>query len=113
MSLNYDALFNHPSTDEMLLNNLLQSWRVAFGVPGPLGIDDRNGTALANTQAIGLRTQNATLFTQSKLFESPFEIVPSHHRALAFTALWLGLITTQEDMPPRCTDPDILGQFLL
>src|SRR5947209_5757545 len=53
--------------DEVLLNDPLEDWRIAPGVPRAFRIDDRDRSAFANAQAVGLRAENAALLGQTEL----------------------------------------------
>ena len=52
--LHDQVLLDDPAADEVLLDDLFQHRRIATGVPGALGIDDRDRPAGADPQAVGL-----------------------------------------------------------
>src|SRR5688572_636991 len=93
----------------MLLDDPLQYGRVAGTVPGAFGIDDRDRSALADAQAVGLRAADPAGLAQSQLLEPRFQVFPRRQAPLLLAALGLGLVAAEEDVPPGDGRADRLG----
>ena len=94
-----DHVFAHrPSCDEMLLNDSLEHGRVARGVPRALRIDDGDRSAFTDSQAVGFRSENASLLGQTELFEAALEELPRGQSALLVAALRCRLIAAEKDV---------------
>src|SRR5262245_43428074 len=102
-----DQIIGHdPSMQEMLMDDLLEHGRIAVPVPGTLGIDDRNGSALAYAQAIRFRAQDPALLRQPQFFEPLLQELPRFESAFLLAALRFRLIAAEKDMPARHRDAD-------
>ncbi len=97
-----DQVFtDDPAGDEMFLNDSLEYGRITLAVPSPFGVDDRNGTAFADAEAIGFGAKDATLLGELQLFETPLQERPRGKAALLLTAFGFGLIAAEKNMAPR------------
>src|SRR5713101_3205014 len=90
----------------MFLDDSLENRRIAVRVPGALGIDDGNRSALANPKAVCFCPQDAALLRQPTLLQPALEQLPRRQTAIFFAALRVGLIAAEKDVPPRHADPD-------
>src|SRR5439155_935288 len=85
----------------MFLNNALEHFRRDGVVPRSIGIDDRNGTLLANAQAICFRAVNGVVrFCQSEFFEPLLQVLPRCQAFFLWRAYGFRLIRAQENVPP-------------
>jgi hypothetical protein len=57
-----EEVTNDPTADQMLLDDPFEDGRVALSVPGAFGINDGDGAAFADAQAVCLRAQDSTVF---------------------------------------------------
>ena len=72
-----DGVFRHYFTaDQVDLDDGLEHRRVAPGVPGTFGIDDRDRAALADAQAVRLGAKDAAPFRQTQLLEPALQELP-------------------------------------
>jgi len=99
--LHDEKLLDWLSAHQVLLNDAFQDRRVARVVPRALGIDDRDGSALADAQTIGLGALDAALFGQFQFAQTSLQIIPRLVAAFFVTALGNCLIATEEDVPSR------------
>src|SRR5262245_62720480 len=83
----------------MLLDDPLEHGRIALPIPRSLGIDDGDGAAFADPQAIRLRSKNASLLGQLQLLEPLLQETPRGESAFLVAALRLFLIAAEEDVP--------------
>ena len=99
--MNDEKVLDDLAADEVLLDDAFERGGIACVVPGTLGVDDSDGTALANAKAIGLGAQDAALFRQPQLLQTTLQIIPRLDAASLVTALGNGLVTTQENVSAR------------
>ena len=66
-----------------------------------LPVDDGDRPALADPQAIRLRSEDAALLRQFELLQPPLQEVPRGEAAILVTAFWIRLIAAEKDMAPR------------
>ena len=92
-------LFDDLPVHQMLLDDPLENRRITSTVPSAFGIDHRDGSPFADSEAIRLGAKDASLLGETKLLETLFQIVPGGDRSLPLAALGLGLITAQKDVP--------------
>src|SRR5262249_4311103 len=97
------------AADEMLLDDPLEDRRIAPAIPRPFGIDEGNRAALADSEAVRFRAQDAALFRQAELLQPPLEEVPGSQTAIFVAALRLRLVATQKNVPPRDRHADDFG----
>jgi len=76
-----------PPIDQVLLDNPLEDRRITCPVPGAFRVHNGDWTALAHSQAVGLRAEDAALLGQPQLAEASLEIVPGGLSALLLAAL--------------------------
>src|SRR3954447_8298211 len=95
-----ECLFDHPAADEVLLDDPLEHRRIAPRVPRALRIDDRDRSAFADPQAVGLAAKNAALLRQPELLEPSLQVVPGREPPLLVATLRLRLIAAEKDVPP-------------
>jgi hypothetical protein len=107
------GIIDDPAADEMLLDDPLEQGRVTRGVPGAFRIDDGDGTALTDAQAVGFGAKDAALLRQPELFETALQKLPRREATIFVAALRLRLIAAQKDMPPRERNADTLGNRAL
>ena len=100
------------AADEVVLDDALEGGRVAFAIPGALGIDDGDWTAFADAQAVGLRPQDAALLRKPQLLEPPLKKVPGRKAAILVAALRRRLIGAEKNVPARHRDADGLRNGL-
>src|SRR5688572_17487266 len=99
--------------DEVLLNDPFQHGRIALPVPRTFGIDDGYRSTLADPEAVGLGSKNATLLGQTELLQPSLQEVPCDEAALFLTALGRRLIAAEKDVSPRNGNTDVCGNPLL
>ena len=90
--------------NQVVLDDALEDRRITFAVPGAFRIDDRNRTALANAQTVGLGAQDAPLVRQAELLQPPFQKVPRGQPAFLLAALRRRLIAAEKDVALRDRD---------
>src|SRR5687768_13834727 len=86
------------SPDEMFLNDPLERGRVTLAVPGALGIHDRDGSALADPQAVHFGAQDATLVREPEIGQPFLQELPGLHAPRQVAALRLRLFSAEKDM---------------
>src|SRR5262249_6673610 len=93
---------------QVFLNDSLERGRIARAVPRSLGVDDRNRSALTDSQTVRLGSENAALFGKAELFQSSLEKLPCSHATLFLATLGRRLVAAQEDVTPgeRNSDAD-------
>lgn len=91
---------------QMFLDNAFEDRRGAGVIPDRLRIDERDGSAGANAQAVGLGPINQRLGPgQLELAEPPLQKLPGF-QALRFGGTFrLRLVGTQKDVTPVPLDP--------
>ena len=106
-------VFNDFSADEMFLDDAVEVLRPAVGIPGPLGVDHGDRPTVADPQAVGLGSLDASLFGEAKLLEPALEMVPGLEGFIPPAALGLGLVAAEKDVPPGAGNPQLLHDVLL
>ena len=89
-------IFHNAPADEMFLYDALHRLRSDVMIPDAFGIDEGDGSALADAEAIGARTVD--LVQQAEFAQTPLEIVPSLDAFFAGAAFGLGLIGAQKNV---------------
>lgn len=87
------------SSDQVFLEDPFKDLGCAGVIPDPLGVDDGDGAVLADLKAIGLGAVNAPHPDQIQFLEPFFEIVPRLEADFFGTAIGLGLIGAEKDVP--------------
>ena len=109
-----DQVLRHNSpSNEVLLDDFLEHWRIALGVPGTLGIDHCDRSATANPQAVYFTAEHTTLLAEIQFFQPSLEIIPCLKRSLSPTADRLSLIATEQNVPASCTHSNFVRLVLL
>src|SRR6266567_3636450 len=98
--------FDNPAANEVLVNDPFKRRRIARFVPRPLGIDERDGTTLANAKAVRLGAQNAAQLRQPELFQAALEKFPRRETPLFLAAFRVRLIAAQKNVAARHWDAD-------
>src|SRR5262249_23217143 len=106
--LSNEGVDDRPAADEMLLNNPLEDRRIAFAVPGTIGIDNGNRSAFADAQAVGFRSHDAALLRQPQLLQAGFQKLPGGEAAILVAALGFGLVAAEKHVPLRDRHADAL-----
>ena len=75
----------------------------------PFGIDDGDGAAGADSQAIGLGARDAALVGEPEREQPRLQVVPGDDRTLAIATLRLRLVATEEDVAARGGHADDLS----
>src|SRR6185295_7931359 len=75
------------AADEMFLDDPLEHRRVALAVPRAFGIDDRDRSAFANPQAVGLGAQDAALVDEAERLQPRLQVLPGREPPLLLAAL--------------------------
>ena len=97
-----DQIFTDDAAGEkMLLNDALEYGRVALAVPRTFRVHDRNGTSLADAEAVGFCAKDAALLGELQLFEPSLQETPCGKATLLITALRFSLIAAEKNMAPR------------
>src|ERR1019366_7595623 len=92
--------------DEVLLDDPLEDGWVARAIPDAFGIDDRDGAAGANPQAVRLVPLHAAARREAELFQARLQEVPRGVRAILLGALRLRLVAAEKDMPLALRDAE-------
>jgi hypothetical protein len=92
--------FDDVAGDQMFLDDPFEHRRIALAVPRAFRVHDRNRAAFTDAEAVGFRTQDASLLRQAELFEATLKKIPGDQAALLLAAFRLGLIAAQENVPP-------------
>jgi len=79
-------------TDQVFLDNLLKNIRITRMIPNAIGIDNRNGALLAQTQAIRFGPVNSHFFAQIHLLQPFFQKIPRFQANFKRAALGICLI---------------------
>src|ERR1700691_588955 len=96
----------------MLLDNSLDDFCRGRAIPGSLGINHRDGTLLADAQAIRLGAVNTVAAGQQvQLRQSAFQILPRFETHFFRRAFGLGLVAAQEDVAADVADLQALGDL--
>ena len=94
------------AVDEVFLDDALEDFRRAGVVPGALGIDDRDGAACANAEAVGLGAVHFWLETNEAEFLEPcFQERPRLEAGRLGAALRLGLVGTEKNVALKLFQP--------
>src|SRR6185295_14910844 len=112
MRLDQEFLDDAP-VDEMFLDDPLEDWRIAGGIPRAFGIDDGDRTAFADPQAIGFGPQDAALLRQAELLQAALEELPRREPALLLAAFRGGLVAAEKNVAPRDRDADAVRDVAL
>src|SRR5262249_23056718 len=105
-----DVIQYRTAADQVLLDDPLEHRRIAAAIPRALGIDERNRSAFADAQAVGLRAQDPALSRQTEFLQPPLQKLPRLESARLLAALRRRLIAAQEDVPPRDRNADVRRQ---
>lgn len=101
-----DQEFLHDaSPHQVFLDDALEDARVAFAIPGALGIDYRDGPTLADAEAVGLGAIDPPQLREAELLEPALQVAPGFQGSFPVAALGLGLVGAQEDVPTDPGDP--------
>lgn len=100
---------DNPAANQMLLNDSFEDRWIALRVPGTFGINDRNGSAFTDPKAVGFAAINPSLLGKTEPLQALLEVFPRHEGTVFRTALRLGLITAQENVPTRGGYAESLG----
>ncbi len=102
-----EAVFLDDSAiDEMFLNDALEHLRRAGVVPDALRIDDRDGTARADAEAVGLGAEHSRLeANEPKLLEAVFQKRPRLEASLPGAALRLSLVGAEKYVALKLSQP--------
>src|SRR5436190_10309474 len=104
-----DERIGHDATpNQVLLDDPLEDGRIAVRVPRALRIDDGDGAALADPQAVRFRPQNPAGLGETELPEPALEKIPRGQAAILLAALGCRLIAAEKDVAPRHVDADAL-----
>ena len=85
----------------MFVNDPFQDRRIALAVPRAFGINDGDGSAFADAQAVGLGSEDAALFRKLELLQTALQEVPRGETARLVTALRGCLVAAQKNVPSR------------
>src|SRR5689334_18395190 len=96
--LHDQVLLDDLPRQEVLLEDALQHGGIAVAVPGALGVDDGDGSARADVEAVGAGRVDAAVLREAQLLEALAQELPGLGRALAAAALGLGGIAAEEDV---------------
>jgi hypothetical protein len=102
-------LFHHAPSDEVFLDNSLQRLRPGRVIPSALRIDYRDGTPIADAQAIGARAIDPV--EQSELSQPPLQVSPRLQTLLAGAALRFGLVGAEKNVPLYAREIQLGGAF--
>ena len=84
----------------MLLNDSLQHFRRARVIPRAFRINDGDGAALADAEAIGFGAKNQRLGTgQAEFLQAAFQKTPRGQAVFLGAALGFGLVGAQKNVP--------------
>src|SRR5262245_37834660 len=111
--LHDERVGDSPPADEVFLDDPLEQRRIASRVPGAFGVDDRDRTALADAEAVGLCAQDASLLREAELLQAAFEKLPRREAALFLAALRVRLVAAEQHVPSRDADTDGAGHGAL
>ena len=89
---------NFPA-DEMLLDDLLQHFRRAAVIPHALGIDNGNGAAYADAQAVGACAEDEGVWAdEAQFLEARLEEFPRGGTRFAWAAFGIVGVHAEEDV---------------
>src|SRR5438034_7440873 len=108
-----ELVFDDAAGDEVFLNDALEDRRIAFAIPGALGIHDGDRTAFADAETVRLRAQNSTLLGQAELLETPLQKIPRREPAILLAAFRRGLIAAKKNVATRHRHADRCGDRAL
>ena len=87
------------AAEEVVLNDALEAFRSAGVIPDGIGIDDSDGAAGANAEAVGLCAMDESLrAAELELGEAFFKKLPGGHAFIEGAALGLGGGGTEQDV---------------
>ena len=98
-----------PPRHEVVVDDALEHRWVALSVPCALRIDDGDRSALANPEAVGLRSKDPALLGQAQLLQPPLEKIPRGQPALLIAAFRCRGVAAKKDMPSRNGNTNRLG----
>jgi hypothetical protein len=90
------VLFYYLAADQVFLDDALQHFWCGGVIPDAFGVDDGDGPAFADTEAVGLGAIHVV--EESQFSQAAFQVVPGFDAHLSRAALRIGLLGTQEDM---------------
>ena len=91
--------------DQVLLYNSLDDFRRGRAIPGSIGVDDGDGTLLADAQAIRLGAVDTVGTGQeAQLRQAALQIFPRFETHFFGGALGLGLVAAQQDVAADVAD---------
>ncbi len=99
-------LFHNLPADEVSLDDPLEHRRRAGVVPSPFGVDDRDGAAGADLQAVGFGAEDAAVAGEFEFLEAPLQVIPRLEARLLVDALRLGLIGAEEQVTLNLVSTD-------
>src|SRR5688572_29054160 len=97
----------------MFLDDGLEHRRVALPVPRALGIDDGDGAALADAEAVRLGAQDAAVLREAELLEAPLQELPGRQAPFLVAAFRGGLVAAEKNVSPGLGDADRGGNLFL
>ena len=99
--------FDDFPAEQVFLNDALQHFRRAGVIPDAFGINDRDGPAYTDTQAVGLGAINQRLRAgEIQFLEPPFQKFPRGQTGLARTAFRLGRVGAKKNVAPEFFNPE-------
>ena len=99
------------TADQVGLDDGLERWRVAPGVPGPLRVDNRDRAALADTQTVRLGAKDPAPLRQPQVLEPAFQELPGGQAPLLVAALRVRLIAAEKDVTAGVRHADRRGNL--
>src|SRR5436190_16650597 len=93
------VLVDDAPADEMFLNDPVEHGWIALPIPRPFGIDNGDRAAFADSEAVHLGAQDATLLRQPQLFQTTFQEVPGREAALFLATFRVCLIAAEKNVP--------------
>jgi hypothetical protein len=101
---------NYATVNEVFLDDFFQNIGSAGVIPDAFGINDGDGAAQADAEAVGFGAIDQRFGTgELEFLQACFEVIPRSQTGFFGTALWLGLISAKEDMAAIFTDAQSFG----
>ena len=102
-----DKFLDDFPADQVLLDDALQNFRRAGVIPDAFGINDRDGPAHTDAQAVGLGAIHQRLGAgEIQFLEPPFQKFPRGQTGFARTAFRFGRVGAKKNVAPEFFNPE-------
>jgi hypothetical protein len=106
-----EEILHHTAIAQVLVDDAIERRGIAGSVPCAFGIDDRDRPVFTDLKAMNFRPEYSPVPSETELFQTTFEVLPSYERSLAVAALRLRLIAAEKDVTANTGHTCLFGDL--